>query len=75
MPNVKLIHNPSYNLKGITHTIVLDDGEELSNEYDLLKNNIIPLRLIEIAITRVINFKKEPDYKPVKCTPTYEYIG
>lgn len=59
----------------VTHGIVFDDGEEFPVETEFLRSKSIPLRIIKIAITRVINIKKEPKYKNLKSTPTYEYIG
>ena len=59
----------------VTHGIVFDDGEEFPVETEFLRSKSIPLRIIKMAITRVINIKKEPKYQNVKSTPTYEYIG
>jgi hypothetical protein len=59
----------------ITHGIIFDDGEEFLEETTLLRSMGIPLRVIKIAITRVINIKKETEYKKVKSTAAYEYIG
>ncbi|WP_299976860.1 DUF4326 domain-containing protein [Desulfobacula sp.] len=59
----------------VTHGIVFDDGEEFPIETKFLKSKSIPLRIITIAITRVINIKKETKYRNVKSTPTYQYIG
>lgn len=59
----------------ITHAIVFDDGEEFPKEVELLKENSIPFRLVSINITRVINIKREPEYKGLKSTAEYEYIG
>lgn len=59
----------------VTHGIVFDDGEEFPAETEFLRSNSIPFRIIKIAITRVINIKKEPKYRNLKSTPTYEYIG
>lgn len=64
-----------WSLGGITHAIVFDDGEEFPGEVELLKENSIPLRLIDITITRVINIKREPKYQGLRSTPEYEYIG
>ncbi|MFC0338366.1 protein of unknown function [Kushneria avicenniae] len=65
----------NWSVSGITHAIVFDDGEEFPKEVELLKKNSVPLRFINIAITRVINIKREPNYKGLKSTPDYEYIG
>ncbi|VAX08800.1 hypothetical protein MNBD_GAMMA26-1074 [hydrothermal vent metagenome] len=59
----------------ITHAIIFDDGEEFIEETQKIKNLKIPLRFINIAITRVVNIKKETQYKNIKSTPEYEYIG
>lgn len=64
-----------WSVSDVTHAIIFDDGEEFPKEVGLLKENSVPLRLIDIAITRVINIKREPEYKGLKSTPEYEYIG
>ncbi len=59
----------------ITHAVIFDDGEEFTNEAALLIASDKPLRIIKIAITRVINIKRETEYQSEKSTPKYEYIG
>lgn len=59
----------------ITHAIIFDDGEEFPAEKEKIQINDIPLRYISILITRVVNINDEADYKLVKSTPDYEYIG
>lgn len=59
----------------ITHAIIFDDGEEFPEETRGLEISGKPLRVVKIAITRVVNIKTEPEYQAVKSTPTYEYIG
>src|SRR5690606_21248375 len=58
-----------------THAIIFDDGEEFPDEAEQLRDSGIPLRVVKIAITRVINIKRESEYKGKKSTPDYEYIG
>lgn len=58
-----------------THAIIFDDGEEFIEETEKLKLDGKPLRIINIAITRVINIKTEPEFQSEKSTPGYEYIG
>ena len=65
----------SFNVDEITHGIIFDDGEEFGEISNLLKEKGIPLRVIKIAITRVVNIKKEKKYKGLKSTKDYEYIG
>lgn len=58
-----------------THAIVFDDGEEFPDLVDLIRNKGVPLRLIDIAISRVINIKMEPEFQGVRSTDRYEYIA
>lgn len=58
-----------------THAIVFDDGEEFVAERAQLQQAGIPFRWIKIAITRVINIKKSPEFKAVQSNEAYEYIG
>lgn len=57
----------------ITHVIIFDDGEEFKEETSFFKSKNIPLRLIKILITRVINIKTNTQYD--KDNSEYEYIG
>jgi len=75
LPGVKLLNLVNWDVNDITHGIIFDDGEEFPKETNLLTSNNIPLRVIKIMITRVINIKKENEYQSVKSTPKYEYIG
>jgi len=72
---VKLEENQSWDASSITHAIVFDDGEEFPEELALLRSRNIPIRLIQIRITRVVNIKKEEKYQGVRSTPEFEYIG
>lgn len=64
-----------WTLDDVTHAIVFDDGEEFAEETAKFKSSDKPLRIINIAITRVINIKTESKYQAEKSTPGYEYIG
>lgn len=59
----------------VTHAIVFDDGEEFPEETVQLRSSGKPLRVIKIAITRVINIKTETEYQVEKSNSSYEYIG
>jgi len=61
--------------QNITHAIIFDDGEEHPNELSLFQQRDIPVRLIHIPITRVVNIKKDENLKGLKSTAEYEYIG
>lgn len=52
----------AWTVNDITHAIIFDDGEEFSQETNLLNLNDKPLRLIRIKLTRVINIKHETKY-------------
>lgn len=58
-----------------SHAIVFDDGSEFTEQRNYIKDNGIPLREININITRVVNIKREPKYSEHRSTPSYEYIG
>jgi hypothetical protein len=64
-----------WKINDVTHAIVFDDGEEFSDATTTLQAAGLPLRVVKIAITRVINIKVETDYKSEKSTADYEYIG
>ncbi len=74
-PDISIVKNNDWKIENITHGVVFDDGEEFIEETKLLKASNIPLRIIKIAITRVVNIKKETQYQSDKSTLTYEYIG
>ena len=59
--------------ENITHVIIFDDGEVFTKEASYFKSKNIPLRLINIPITRVINIKTNTKYD--KDNLAYEYIG
>lgn len=58
-----------------SHVIIFDDGEVFPNETLFFQNNGIPLRLIKIKITRVINIHHHPEFQKIKKSDEYEYIG
>lgn len=62
--------------ENITHCIFFDDGEEFFEEnQNYLREKNVQYRYIKIKITRVVNIEKETQYKGVKSTPSFEYIG
>ena len=72
---IKYIKNENLDIGIITHAIIFDDGEEFTEEHKLIESLKIPVRIIKIKITRVVNIKDEPQYKNLKSSSTYEYIG
>lgn len=72
---ITLIKDVNWKQFAITHAIVFDDGEVFSSEIDFLKDRDVPVRYVNIKITRVVNIKKETTYALRRSTPVYEYIG
>lgn len=58
-----------------THVVIFDDGEIFPNETLFFQKSGIPLRLIKIKITRVINIHHHPEFQKIKKNDEYEYIG
>ena len=76
IPNITLVKKcTTWTEEDITHAIVLDDGEEFPDEIASIKARKLPLRIINIPITRVINLKVDAHYQAEKSTSNYEYIG
>jgi len=63
------------NAGDVTHAIIFDDGEEFVSERERLEQAGTKMRWVRTPITRVVNITREPQYKNMKCTPEYEYIG
>lgn len=64
------------NSNNITHTIIFDDGEEfVDNHQSFINSPNINTRIINIDITRVVNIDKDTQYKSIKSSDTYQYIG
>lgn len=59
----------------LTHAIIFDDGESFNDEIKIIRSLKIPLRIIKVTVTRVINIRKEIEFKGIKSTANYEYIG
>lgn len=72
---IKAKHIPDWKIDDITHAVVFDDGEEFPKETTMLQSSGLPIRVIGISITRVINIKQEVAYQAEKSTEIYEYIG
>lgn len=61
--------------KEFTHAVVFKDQEIFSEEQEYIKSLKIPVRVISIKITRVINIDIDIQYKSIKKNDVYEYIG
>lgn len=67
------VFNIREEIDDITHAIIFDDGESFINELYSLKEKKIPIRIIKVKITKVINIKNTKHSK--NNTENYEYIG
>lgn len=73
--NFRLVQNKAWKDSSVTHGIIFDDGEEFAPEADFFREHAFPFRLVPVKLTRVINIRSESQFKDMKSTPTYEYIG
>ncbi|CCE21995.1 DUF4326 domain-containing protein [Methylotuvimicrobium alcaliphilum] len=64
-----------FGFEQVTHAVIFDDGEEFVEELADLKLRGVVVRRIKIKITRVINIKKDTEYKGLTSNEKYEYIG
>ncbi len=79
----RYFHNGSYSLTrkedwhnaSVTQGIIFDDGEEFPSEAAFFKEQGLPVRVVPIKITRVMNIRNDSRFQGVKSTSIYEYIG
>lgn len=71
----ELVHSAMWSEAGVTHAVVFDDGETFHDELHRISMMNIPLRLVKIKVTRVVNIKKDLQFAGLKSTANYEYIG
>ena len=58
-----------------THAVIFKDNDVFSDEEEYIRAIGIPIRIININITRVINIDTDIKYKSIKKSDGYEYIG
>lgn len=75
LPNVSKERISEFDFDQVTHAVIFDDGDEFLEELAGLKLRGIVVRRIKIKITRVINIKKDTEYKGLTSNEIYEYIG
>jgi hypothetical protein len=73
--DIALQQNINWNKDDFTHAIIFDDGEVFIDELVRLKESGKPFRVVKIAISRVVNVDRDKQYKGVKTTKEFEYIG
>ena len=58
-----------------THAVIFKDDEIFNDDEEYIRLLNIPLRVIQIKITRVINIDTDMQYKSIRKNDVYEYIG
>ncbi|HDG9763877.1 MULTISPECIES: DUF4326 domain-containing protein [Acinetobacter calcoaceticus/baumannii complex] len=58
-----------------THAVIFKDDEIFNDDEEYIRLLNIPLRIIQIKITRVINIDTDIQYKSIRKNDVYEYIG
>ncbi|WP_417667114.1 DUF4326 domain-containing protein [Pseudidiomarina sp.] len=74
-PEISQNHISETGFEQVTHAVIFDDGEEFLEEVFDLKSRGVLVRRLKIKITRVINIKKDTEYKGLTSSESYEYIG
>ncbi len=74
-PSIALQQNTNWNADDFTHAIIFDDGEVFTDELARIEKSGKPFRMVKIAISRVVNVDRDKQYKGVKTTKEFEYIG
>lgn len=59
----------------ISHAVVFDDGEVFPEVLAVLRELPLSIRRVKIAITRVVNIKRDERFAGQKSTDQFEYIG
>jgi|SRR5690554_1417616 len=75
LSNVSKERISDFGFEAVTHAVIFDDGEEFLEELADLRLRGVLVRRIRIKITRVINIRKETEYKGLISNEKYEYIG
>lgn len=69
------IINENWPSSEYTHVVIFDDNETFTKEISMFKETKIPVRIIPIKITKVINIHHHPEFTNIKKSDDYEYIG
>ena len=66
---------PDWKSVEFTHAVIFKDDEIFNDYEEYIRLLNIPLRIIQIKITRVINIDTDMQYKSIRKNDVYEYIG
>jgi len=72
---IEVSYLPDWKNVEFTHAVIFKDAEIFNDDEEYIRLLNIPLRVIQIKITRVINIDTEIQYKSIRKNDVYEYIG
>ena len=72
---IEVSYLPDWKSVEFTHAVIFKDDEIFNDDEEYIKLLNIPLRIIQIKITRVINIDTDMQYKSIRKNDVYEYIG
>ena len=72
---IEISYLPDWKNVEFTHAVIFKDDEIFNDDEEYIRLLNIPLRIIQIKITRVINIDTDMQYKSIRKNDVYEYIG
>ena len=72
---IEVSYLPDWKNVEFTHAVIFKDDEIFNDDEEYIRLLNIPLRIIQIKITRVINIDTDMQYKSIRKNDVYEYIG
>ena len=72
---IEISYLPDWKSVEFTHAVIFKDDEIFNDDEEYIRLLNIPLRIIQIKITRVINIDTDMQYKSIRKNDVYEYIG
>ena len=72
---IEVSYLPDWKSVEFTHAVIFKDDEIFNDDEEYIRLLNIPLRIIQIKITRVINIDTDMQYKSIRKNDVYEYIG
>lgn len=72
---IEVSYLPDWKSVEFTHAVIFKDDEIFNDDEEYIRLLNIPLRVIQIKITRVINIDTDMQYKSIRKNDVYEYIG
>ena len=72
---IEISYLPDWKSVEFTHAVIFKDDEIFNDDEEYIRLLNIPLRIIQIKITRVINIDTDMQYKSIRKNDVYEYIS